>query len=372
MIHHLARFVPIAEKIVPRKTSLPILTNICIHKGKIIANDLETTAIMKISDKRSYLLPFGIVNTILKTKPQTIDVELLDNDFIKIHYDNKSVRFKMPETVEDYPLIEKKQFLQIGAWTREVFQQLFQQLPFCSTDELRQSLLGVFIRQNGTLSCCATSGHILRQVKNLNPDDKCRFICNFEGILSRKCIQILAKHAVGNIKVAVHNDTLIRFDLGSGLQIIDKLIEGQYPKVENVIPNEFSGNVKFERKDWIKLASEAKPFVNRTNHLAVLDVQHDESQLYAYDADMETTWQSPLPMQNKSGDNIEIGFNLGLFEQVIKTIPDKEIVWSYTDPASASVMAGTNGTAVNELYLIMPIRLDDQDKGVHDESQCDN
>ena len=50
MLHHLFRFVPIAEKIIPRKTSLPILTFICVHKNVMTATDLKTTAVMKIKD----------------------------------------------------------------------------------------------------------------------------------------------------------------------------------------------------------------------------------------------------------------------------------------------------------------------------------
>ena len=64
MLHHLTRFVPIADKIIPRKTSLPILHYICVHKSRIVATDLETTLVMKVDDKRSYLLPFNILKTV--------------------------------------------------------------------------------------------------------------------------------------------------------------------------------------------------------------------------------------------------------------------------------------------------------------------
>jgi DNA polymerase III sliding clamp (beta) subunit (PCNA family) len=195
MLHQLMRFVPIADKIIPRNTSLPILTNIMVDKGVMRATDLEITAVLKIEDDRSYLIPIGIVKTILKSKPKNIDIELLPENKIQINYHNRGVIFPAMG-VQDYPEHMNYKFKSIGVWTKRVLQELYHQLLYCSTDELRPALTGVFIRQNSALLTCATDGHVLRLIRDVDLDKKCKLNKKFEGIISNKCIQLLARYAI--------------------------------------------------------------------------------------------------------------------------------------------------------------------------------
>ena len=114
MLHQLMRFVPIADKIIPRNSSLPILTNLCVDNGVMRATDLETSASMKIADDRSYLLPIGIIKTILKSKPRNIDIKLLPEHKIQINYHNRGVIFPAME-VQDYPELSNHKFKTIDS-----------------------------------------------------------------------------------------------------------------------------------------------------------------------------------------------------------------------------------------------------------------
>ncbi len=61
MLPALQTFLPLAEKIYNKKTTLDILQYICITKGKMIYTDLENTITMPVSDKRSFTLPVNIL-----------------------------------------------------------------------------------------------------------------------------------------------------------------------------------------------------------------------------------------------------------------------------------------------------------------------
>ena len=246
MLHQLMRFVPIADKIIPRNTSLPILTNIMVDKGVMRATDLETTALMKIEDERSYLLPISIIKTILKSKPKNINVELLPDNKIQINYHNRGVIFPAMD-IEDYPEQSNYKFKTIGTWTKQVLQELYHQLLYCSTDELRPVLTGVLVRQNSTILTCATDGHVLRLIRDVDPDKKCKINKKFEGIISNKCIQLLARFVINSAKVYLSKETM-KFDIGDGLEIYSRLIDAEYPRFENVLPDQFSGTIHFDRE----------------------------------------------------------------------------------------------------------------------------
>ena len=102
MLDALIKFIPIAEKIVPRRSTIKVLENICIHEGRIMATDLEMTVTMPIDEKRSFLIPLGIVKTILKSRPKSVDVREDGNGRLRIAYDDKAVIFPMQD-VADYP-----------------------------------------------------------------------------------------------------------------------------------------------------------------------------------------------------------------------------------------------------------------------------
>ena len=70
MLQNLMKFIQLAQKIVPKRSTLPILTSVCVEDRFIRATDLETTIRMPIDDKRNYTLPFGVLKSIMKSKPK--------------------------------------------------------------------------------------------------------------------------------------------------------------------------------------------------------------------------------------------------------------------------------------------------------------
>ena len=171
MLFQLNRFIPIAEKIIPRRSSIPILTNICFTDGKIIATDLDMTLMMKTEHNISLIIPLNILKIVLKAKPKTLTFEKLSNSKAKIIYDGKSITFSS-EAVDEFPVLTKGRFKTVAVWSKQIIKTLHDQLPYCSTDELRMPLTGVYINQNHHIETCATSGHVLKLIKDIDPDKK--------------------------------------------------------------------------------------------------------------------------------------------------------------------------------------------------------
>ena len=68
-----------------------------------------------------------------------------------------------------------------------------------------------------------------------------------------------------------------------------------------------------------------------------------------------------MPVNSKTGNDILIGLDLDLLHKVLKSMDEKEVVWSYNNPTSASTFTGTNGNPLKITNLIMPIRLKDKE-----------
>ena len=76
MIQELIKFIQLANRVVPKKTTLPILSSVCVEDGFIRATDLETTVRMPLEDKRRYTLPLGVLKSVAKSKPKSFDIDL--------------------------------------------------------------------------------------------------------------------------------------------------------------------------------------------------------------------------------------------------------------------------------------------------------
>ena len=131
MLQKLMKFVQLAQRIVPKRSTLPILSCVCVEDGFIRATDLETTILMPINDKRKYTLPFGVLKSILKSKPKELNIDILPNRQAKLSYGERHVVVKTLDP-DDFPLMPKESFKSIGSWPNMTIKALGCMIPFTS------------------------------------------------------------------------------------------------------------------------------------------------------------------------------------------------------------------------------------------------
>ena len=358
MLFQLNKFIPIAEKIIPKRSSIPILTNLCFNNGKIVATDLDMTLVMKTDHEVCLIIPVNILKIVLKSKPKTMTFEKLTDSKAKINYDGKSITFSS-ESVDEFPNFTKSRFKTVAVWSKDIIKTLHDQLPYCSTDELRMPLTGVYINQNHHIESCATSGHVLKLIKDIGLDNKSKLIADFEGIIPKRALQILSRFTLKEVKVAVREDQF-RFTLDKDLELFVRKIEGEYPKYENVIPHEHPGSVHFDKGEMLAIIKDAINFTNRYNHLAEFLIRKEEILISAENLEAEIKWQGSLSVNYIDGkENMNIGINLELLEKVLKGISSKEIVWIYESPHSPLLFSDNGESEKEVINLLMSIRLED-------------
>ena len=216
MIQQLIRFLPIAEKVIAKKTTLPILTHVCVRDGYVSATDLENTVRMKIDDSRHYTIPITILKMVLKSKPKLLEIDVLEDEKVQIQYDSRKLTFKSKDA-EEFPTTPADKFKSLGSWSIDIIRELYSQLPYTTNDELKPAMTGVYFDQNGTLKSCATSGHFLRVINNVNLDGKAKLKNKATGIIPKKALQILARVVKGQVKTAI-SKTHLRVMLGDELE----------------------------------------------------------------------------------------------------------------------------------------------------------
>ncbi|MFC1583871.1 hypothetical protein ACFL4U_04215 [Candidatus Neomarinimicrobiota bacterium] len=357
MLSALQRLLPMAEKVVDRRTSLPILKQICVQKGKARVTDLETMLVIPVPDKRSYTMPVQLLKKVLTTRPSSLEILLEENGKASVQYDGQRLTFQSKDVAE-FPAIIDREFESLGVWPREVLQTLLSMSSYASQDELKPSLNGIFIEEkNGHLEASATDGHVLRLEQELVVKDGTPFKC----IIPVKPLQVLARWARGDTRVGM-SQTHLRFSLPGKVVLYTRIINEKYPEIKSVIPAEdtFTGKAILDREKALTLVNAAKPFLEKPANLSILSLNGQISQILVENTEENTQWQADLPVGEHDGQGIRIGFDLTLLEKALKGLEGDQVLWCYTAPVSASVFRNIeeqNGS----LTLLMPIRITEEE-----------
>ena len=354
MLQKLIKFVQLAQRIVPKKSTLPILSCVCVEDRSIRATNLETTIRIPIDDKRRYTLPFGVLKSIMKSKPKELDIELLKDQRIKLSYDGKHVTVKSLDP-DDFPLMPKEIFKPIGSWDNKTIKALGHMIPFASKEMLKPALSGVYVQIGKDLTFAATDGHLLRQTRLMNDSSKQKL--SFNGIIPAIPLDIVARYAGSSTDVA-NSKSHIKFILPSDIEIFIRLINEKYPPYEEFVNGKKVNSVEFAKDEMISVIKDAKEFADKTTLRAELVASNGSIEISTADYERELHFESTIPGENKQGDGERTGFNLKYLEKVIKSINSDKIKWEYGKPIEASYFRGMAEEDEGITNLLMPVRLE--------------
>jgi len=247
------------------------------------------------------------------------------------------------------------EFQPIGEWSKETVMLLHSQLPYLSNDELRPALNGVYLNQNGSFSSCATDGHVLRVISDMDPAHSCEFQ-EYCGILPKRVIQLLPRLVRETVSVSFSED-YFRFELEHGLTLYMRNVEGTYPDFARVIPKEFASSVEVDVVRLRNLTEAAKAFANKATMASLFEINEDLLSIKVENNEEDVRWESSMSVGHISGEGLRVAMNLSYLEKVLDGIEGKQAMWKYNDGNTASVFVETGDDASSPMNLIMPIRL---------------
>ncbi|MBC8255801.1 MAG: hypothetical protein H8E85_00645, partial [Candidatus Marinimicrobia bacterium] len=263
MIEKLHRFIEMARSIVPVKSTLPILECVCVKDGRISVSDLQHRVQMDIDDDRSYLIPFKVLQKVIKTKPSSLSIDVC-SDKHTILFDGKSISCPAMD-VDEYPALPEGDFRSLCSLDIALIKILRSQCDFVSKDDLKPALNNVHLVKNGSGNMVATDGHLLRVLSDIKLDGKKGYTAD----LSPKLIGLLLqqKRSVTLSMSSGH----IRFDCGN-VSIYQSRVTERYPDTKSVIPQESTGSSIVSRYNLLKLIKDATPFSHPKSKLGKVEI----------------------------------------------------------------------------------------------------
>ena len=345
------------QNIISSKSSLPILSNILIEaeKKRVILTstdlDIGISSVLEtdVEEEGAITIPAKRFNDIIKELPdEDISISTMKNNsmvikcskcFFKIIGLPKEEFPKLPEFTDEPSVVIKQ----------SVLKSMINMTHFSmSHDDTRYVLNGsLFLFKGKKLTIVTTDGKRLSLVKKDIEKDG----LNKAIIVPAKTIYELNRILgdEGDIKI-VFSENQVKFDL-KNITIISRLIEGDFPNYEQVVPKEPQEKIMIQRSqllDGIKRAALLTTQDSQSVKFEILKnkivVSKSSPNIGEVREEMDTVYKGP---------EITVGFNPNYIMDVLKVIPQDEIALEVFGPDKPAVIRIEDWF----LYLALPMQL---------------
>jgi len=365
---HFANGLSQVLNVVGSKATMPILSNVLIEAEKdqlsLTTTNLDLGIRCKIKadvkEGGAVTLPVKRLASIVRELPNSdVSVDASPNHQVKLSSGGSTFRIMGMGKDEFPPLPE---FGDEKAYTLDQAELsgMLRKVAYAqSTDETRYILNGVYFNfRDGKLSLVATDGRRLAVVaKELEvPADSAGAI-----ILPAKTVSELTRLLDKGERVKINfNERRCAFQIatdkdGSGLvdsvYLYSKVVEGNYPNYQQVVPKETHQRIKLERELFLQCVHRAALVCSEKSNSVRIKLTSNLLEITAQSPDFGEAHESMAI--GYSGPDLQVAFNPAFLLDPLRALPKDEVFFELKDDVSPGVFK----TLDSFICVIMPVRL---------------
>lgn len=359
----LSKTLNTVSKAVSSRTTLPVLKGIMMEAssdGKLIlkASDLEISIQKEIEvdviEEGSALVVSKLFGDIVRKLPnENIIIEKTEKNNIIIKTNSSEFTvITLPE--DEFPNIkdneEESEKITLNA---DKFREMVRKTSFAaSIDESKGILVGVLTEiEKENVQMVALDGFRLAVTREkMESQNESKFI------ISAKIINEISK-----IISEDEDEEYIEIFLGSkravlkigSTEVIIRLMEGEYIKYKDIIPNDETTEVIIGKSVFLESIERASLLAKEgKNNLIKIIIKNNLMTITSRSE--EGNVKEEIVME-KTGNDLEIGFNSKFMMDVLKVIDDEEISMNFKTNTSPCVIRPVEGDSYE--YLVLPVRI---------------
>jgi len=357
------------SRVISSKNTLPILDsflfNLSGNELEITASDLESTLITRIKLENTdgngmIALPARILLDSLKefsAQPLTFDI---NNSTLAVEIISENGKFSVVgQNGADFPALpsikaDSKSIFNIDA---EVLLAGINKTLFATADdELRPVMGGIFVEvSSDKITFVASDAHkLVRYTRSdAHGDDFSSFILPKKPASLLK--NILAKES-GSFPVEF-DDKNAFFNLNE-YKIVCRLVEGNYPNYNSVIPKNNPKRITIDRAELYNTLKRVSVFSNAASNLVKLQFTGNQVTVSAQDIDFSHSAYERVKCQY-DGEEMEIGFKSLFLLEILANISSQEVNLELAEPSRAGLFipAVNDDESEDLLMLLMPMMI---------------
>lgn len=357
------------SKVINSKNTLPILDNYLFlledNLLTVTASDLESTLITSLelentSGTGTIAVPAKLMNETLKEFPEQPLTFQIDPETFAIEIFSQNGKFSIVgQNGEDFPqqpMLNESISSTISLNHSVLLNGINKTLFATADDELRPVMNGIFVElSTEDIKFVASDAHKLVRYKRFDAkaDKEASFILPKKPASLLK--SLLPKE---DFDVKLEFDDKNAFFTLSNYKLICRLVEGNYPSYNSVIPTNNPNQLIIDRVEFYNTVRRVSVFSNAASNLVRLKLTENQLVVSAQDVDYAISAVERLSCQYE-GEDMEIGFKSTFLQEILSNLSATDVKMELSDPTRAGLLlpAENDNEDENILMLLMPMMI---------------
>ena len=352
------------QKAIPTKPQLPILSSVLfsVFKSEMIisATDLYLGIRVKVQGQIQEVGKIAVPGEILRQlisslPPGKIELSTTEKSLI---IKTATTRTQIPyQSGEEFPEFPEVAGVQIELSVLEMKTMVEQVNYAISTDASRPVLTAMLLKfSKKNLEVVGTDGFRLAVV-DLPPRQN---VQDLKVLLPAKTVQevnrIVQQSKIEAIICQIDTDLKQVKFIVDGTDIFVRMIEGEFPPYEKIIPTEFSTQVLFDGPSLLAELKRAVFFARETSNIVRMTLNQDSLAILSRSPSYGE-YQSQLAAKGKVPASFEVAFNANYMIDFLLAQGEVEISLEANESLKPIMLSTVGSTA--QKYIVMPFRVSD-------------
>lgn len=354
---NLSRALGNVSRVASTRGTLPILSNVLLktvdNRLSIAATNLDIAIThyigSKVSEEGSITVPARLMQDFVSSLPNgVIDLKLEDYK-LNIKTD-KYQSVINGVSAEDYPVMPAiaagKTWSIAGKLLKTGLQQV---VMAASNDEARPVLTGVFLHSHeGELYMVATDSYRLAEKRLMETSEEIKLLIPATAL--NDLLRILGEFE-GEVEVT-HDDQQVLFKVGD-IELVTRLIEGNYPDYRKLIPSEFASTAKLKRADLTNITKVSSLFARESAGSVTIHLDADNAQVSIRSVASQLGENTSAASAEVTSEGT-ITLNSRYILDALHALNGDDVTFSFNGKLEPTVLADPK--AGDYLHVIMPLK----------------
>lgn len=363
------------ERVASKSLTLPVLNTVLIKAKKnflnLVTTDLEIGinwwGLAKIDKEGEITVPISLLSSLFSLLPKKqIKLQAKDN-FLLVECDDFKTQIKgiSPEEFPIIPQVPKESYIEMDV--NSFCQGLSQVVDIAVLSQARPEISGVYVSfLKDTIKIAATDSFRLGEktffLEKMNSSSK-----GIEGQISfilpqktvREIINIFGEKE-GKIKIYFSpNQVMFESQMTETshpqIQLVSRLIEGEYPAYQDIIPKKNQTQASVNRAEFLNQIKIAALFSGKINEIK-FKVDPKKSGIEILSQSSDVGEHHSFLKGKVKGEPLEVSFNQRFLIDGLLNIKSAEVVFELNKEEGPAVLKPVGDQSY--LYVVMPIKAD--------------
>jgi DNA polymerase-3 subunit beta len=364
MQEHLARGLSIVSRAVSSRSTLPVLANVLLKTEdgglKLTATNLEIGITYwvpgKIETDGATTVPAKLLTDLVNSLPagDKVDLELGPGDSLHIRSGRFETHVKGIEA-DEFPAIQTAGERPTTRVAQNVLRRALNETAFAAaSDEARPILTGVLAKFEGNQLTLAAADNYRIAVKTIDILDA---VPETSVVIPARALNELARvladveDPVEIVLASGRNQVLFHLD---GIDLVSRLIDGQFPNYQQVVPKEHSTRAVLDREELLRAVRPAALIAHESANIVKLQIGANGEAGITVSANAEVGDHVGQVEAAVEGDGTTIAFNARYLADVLTNVDADQFALELNGPLSPGVFKPVGDD--HYIHVVMPVR----------------